>query len=174
MRRFAAILAICIATLSATAARALADSTLDVIKSRGKLIAGVVPDYPPFGQVDQSGEIVGFDADVAAYIAKKLGVQLQLQPVSTSERIPMLVNGNIDIDVAAFTITQKRTEAIDFSIPYMVMGSGVLIPAGSTAASMQDLSAKRVSFTQGTPYADSTKKDLPSAEIIQFQDTAQG
>jgi polar amino acid transport system substrate-binding protein len=71
-------------------------STLDVVKKRGTLIAGVKNDFPPAGYIDQKGEWVGFDVDLAKYIARKLGVKLQMEAITPRTRIPMLVNGNID------------------------------------------------------------------------------
>ena len=73
------------------------ESTLDVVKKRGTLIAGVKNDYPPAGYLDSKGEWVGLDVDMAKYIAKKLGVKLQMEAVSSRTRIPMLVNNNVDL-----------------------------------------------------------------------------
>lgn len=149
-------------------------STLELVKARGILNIGVNSDYPPFTQTDQNGNLVGFDADLAKYIADKLGVKLELLPVTTGNRIPMLINGNIDAAISSFTITQKREEAVDFTIPYMTMGIGMLVPKGSSITGYSDLAGKTVSFTQGTPFAESIKKDQPEAKTLVFQDTAQG
>ncbi len=58
------------------------ESTLDVVKKRGTLIAGVKNDYPPAGYLNSNGDWVGLDVDMAKYIAKKLGVKLQMEAVS--------------------------------------------------------------------------------------------
>lgn len=150
------------------------ESTLEAVKSRGVLVVGVNADYPPFSHTDEDGKLIGFDADLAKYVADKLGVGLELRPVTTGNRIPMLLNGNIDVAISSFTITQKRDEAVDFTIPYMIMGIGMLVKKGSGITGYADLAGKTVSFTQGTPFAESIKKDQPEAKPLVFQDTAQG
>jgi ABC-type amino acid transport substrate-binding protein len=167
---------LCAALASAgLAAIARADqSTLDTVQQRGTLMVGVAADYPPFSHTDQSGNIVGFDSDLAQYIADKLKVKLQVQPVTTGNRIPMLVNGNVDVVISSFTITREREEAVDFTIPYMSMGIAMLVQKGSAIKSYDDLDGRTVSFTQGTPFTQSVKKDHPNAKTLVFQDTAQG
>ena len=66
--------------LTALGAAAQAD-VLDDVKKRGTLIVGVKPDYKPFGFRDPSGGLIGLEPDLAADVAKKLGVKLELVPV---------------------------------------------------------------------------------------------
>ncbi len=96
-----AVLAICGFSSVATAG----ESTLDLVKKRGKLIAGVRYDAPPWGSVDKEGKVIGFDVDIARYFAQKLGVELELVQVTAKTRIPMLVNGNVDILTAGMAHT---------------------------------------------------------------------
>ena len=63
--------------LSATAATA---DALDDIKKKGVLVVGTKADYRPFGYLDPSGKIVGLEPDLAADVAKRLGVKLELVP----------------------------------------------------------------------------------------------
>ena len=93
-------------------------STLDVVKQRGTLIAGVKSDYPPFGYVDQNGNLVGFDVEIMKYLAKYLGVQIDLRPVTSANRIPMLQAGTVDVVCASMGITKDRVQAVDFTVPY--------------------------------------------------------
>ena len=72
--------------LVATGAVATAD-VLDDIKKRGTLIVGVKPDYKPFGFRDPSGALIGLEPDLAADVAKKLGVKLELVPVVSANRM---------------------------------------------------------------------------------------
>ena len=70
---------------------------LDDIKARGTLIAGVKDSQPPFGYVDEATrQIVGLEPDLCAALAAKLGVKLELKPVTSATRIPMLDQGAID------------------------------------------------------------------------------
>jgi polar amino acid transport system substrate-binding protein len=157
------------AALTATAQ----ESKLDVVKKRGTLIAGVKADYPPFGYTDQNGEIVGFDIRVMTYFAQKLGVKLDLRPVTSANRIPMLMNGTIDIVAASMTITTKREQVVDFSIPYVLIGTQFLVKKDSGIGGWADLDGKTVVYTQGTPWGDKIKKEVPSAKHLVFQDKPQ-
>ena len=71
---------------------ALAGDTLADVKKKGVLVAGVKDSLPPFGSVDpNTKEFVGYDIDFVKYIAKKLGVKVEYKPVSSANRMPMLM-----------------------------------------------------------------------------------
>src|SRR5665647_383017 len=75
------------------------------IKEKGVLVVGAKADYRPFGFLDPSGKIVGFEPDLAADIAKRLGVKLELVPVVSSNRIQYLQQGKIDLMIATLSDT---------------------------------------------------------------------
>ena len=91
-----AFLLFAMVALAALPVEAQQKSTLDAVKARGTLIAGVKNDYPPFGYIDEAGKTVGFDIDIVEYIANRLGVKLDLRPVTSANRIPMLMNETVD------------------------------------------------------------------------------
>ena len=96
--RFLAAVAAALALAVGFASTATAQSTLDTVKKRGKLIAGVKTDFPPFGTIDASGKNVGFDVDVAHLFAKALfngEQQLELVAVTSGNRIPFLQSGKL-------------------------------------------------------------------------------
>ena len=68
---------------------------VDDIKKRGTLIVGVKADYKPYGFRDPSGAIVGIEPDLAADVAKRLGVKLEFVPVAAANRIEFLQQGKI-------------------------------------------------------------------------------
>jgi len=75
--------------------------TIEKIKERGALIAGVKDAVIPFGYIDaETNQLVGFDIDICRAIAKNLGVELKLKPVTSATRIPMLAQGSIDLAAA--------------------------------------------------------------------------
>ena len=104
-KNFAAILAYAFMLVATTAVAQ--ESTLDVVKKRGTLIAGMRNDFPPAAYVNQQGEWVGFEIDLMEYIAKKLGVKLQKEVVTSRTRIPVLVNGNVDVAMAVMNPTRN-------------------------------------------------------------------
>lgn len=133
-------------------------STLDTVKSRGVLVVGVLTQNIPYGYLDQNGNNVGFDVDVAKYLAAKLGVGLELRPITPATRIPLLVSGGIDVAIAATTVTRERSGAVDFTWPYAVEGGKILIRKGEKISSLSDLDNQVVAFPQGlSGYADIVK-----------------
>src|SRR5450432_3955615 len=108
--RTAAALAVTVIALVATAgaANAQAQGTLAKIKERGKLLAGVKLDTPPFGSLDDKNEPAGFDIDLVRKIAARIGVPVELVKVTSATRIPLLVSGNVDLVAASMTHTRER------------------------------------------------------------------
>lgn len=168
-----AITALVLAVVLAMPAAAQQKSTLDTVKERGTLVVGVKTDYPPFGYINEAGKTAGFDIDLAKQLADRLGVKLELRPVTSANRIPMLMNESIDVIVASMTVTQEREDVVDFSVPYVVLGGKFLIRAGSGISGYKDLAGKTVAFTQGTPWGDKLKAEQPEAKHLVFQDKPQ-
>lgn len=156
--------------LFAPATTASAD-TLDQIKERGKLIAGVKADFPPFGYVDASGKNIGFDVDLAHAFAEALFGDpdaVQFKAVTSGNRIPFLQSGKIDIIMASMTLTDERAEVVDFSEPYFLSGSLVMVPKDSSITGIDDVDGKSVAVIQGS-VQDVMVGDLaPGAKRIKF------
>ncbi len=130
MRRgWAAVMAaLTVLVMFMAAGTARADGTIDAIKARGKLLAGVKYDTPPFGYLDDKNQVVGFDVDLMREIAKALGVEIELVKVTSPTRIPLLVSGNVDIVAASMTHTREREGTIDFSITYYTGAQALMVP----------------------------------------------
>ena len=152
---------------------AFAQSALDKVKSKGVLVAGVKYDAPPFGFVDETGAVVGFDIDVTKYIADKLGVKLSLVQVTSKSRIPMLQDGTVDMLVATMTHSKARDETIDFSITYFFTGQKLLVKESSGIQSIADLAGKTVATIQGSTSEINIRKAQPTAKILVFQEYPQ-
>ncbi len=149
---------------------ALAQSTLDTIKSRGTLIAGVKYDTPPFGFVDQNNQVAGFDVDLVREVAKALGVKSELVKVTSPTRIPMLVSGNVDLVAASMTNTPERQKAIDFSVTYYTGAQTLLVPESSPITGLKDLAGKTVAVQQGTTLEKNLAELAPGAQALPFRD----
>ncbi len=143
---------------------------LEAIKSRGKLVAGVKDSQPPFGYVDeQTRQIVGFEIDLCAALAKKLGVDLELKPVTSATRIPMLEQGAIDLIAATMTHKIEREEKIDFSITYFPATQKLLVKKDSGITSVADLAGKKVGSAKGSTSEQNIKKAQPACEVVSFE-----
>ncbi len=101
------------------------------IEEAGEITIGVKYDVPPFGLNNpQTGEVEGFDVDLGNYIADRLGVEAEFLEATSDNRIPLLVDGTVDLILSTMTITEERDLEIDFSEPYYVANGDVLVPAG--------------------------------------------
>ena len=146
--------------------------TLDKILQRGKIVVGVKYDAKPFGYLNTKGEPVGFDIDLAKYIAKTLlgdENKVVFKQVTPSNRILALTSGQVDMVIATMTITPSRAQVIDFSVPYYVSGQAILVPKNSDITSMSDLNGKRAIIVFGSTAERNLRLMAPEAEIIGFK-----
>jgi polar amino acid transport system substrate-binding protein len=106
---------------------ALAD-TLEAIKLRGKLLVGVSETTPPFS-FRRPGEntITGYDVNLVQAVTKRLGVALEMVPLSSAERIPLLQQGKVDLVATSMTRTRERERDIDFSYIYFITPHAVIV-----------------------------------------------
>uniref|UniRef100_I2PWL1 Periplasmic component of amino acid ABC-type transporter/signal transduction system n=1 Tax=Desulfovibrio sp. U5L TaxID=596152 RepID=I2PWL1_9BACT len=169
MRKTAWIPALAGLLTLALAATALAGK-LEDIKSRGTLVAGVKDSQPPFGYVDEkSNQIVGFEIDLMEALAKRLGVKLELKPVTSSTRIPMLTQGAVDIVAATMTHQKGREDQVDFSITYFMTGQKLLVKKDGGIKSVADLAGKKVASVKGSTSEQNVKKAQPDSTVLSFE-----
>lgn len=150
---------------------------LTKILQRGKIIVGVKYDTKPFGYLNEKQELMGYDVDLAKYIAKSiLGNEnkVEFKQVTSSNRILALNSGEIDMIVATMTITKPREEVINFSSPYYIAGQAVLVPKNSGITSMSDLNGKRVIIIFGSTSEKNLRLIAPNANIIGFKTYTSG
>jgi polar amino acid transport system substrate-binding protein len=133
-------------------AMAKADELSD-IKKRGTLIVGTKADYKPYGFRDPSGNIVGLEPDLAADVAKRLGVKLELVPVVASNRMQFLDQGKIDLMIATMTDTPERRKVVAIPDPdYYASGTNLLAPKSAHLTDWTQLKGKPVCLIQGSFY----------------------
>jgi glutamate transport system substrate-binding protein len=143
-----------------------AGTTMAELQEAGEIRIGVKYDVPPFGlENPQTGEVEGFDVDLGNYIAEQLGVEPVFREATSDNRIPLLVDGTIDLILSTMTITEERDLEIDFSEPYYVANGDVLVPEGSDIQSLEDLNGRRVCTALGSTYADTIRKEAPDADL---------
>ena len=136
--------------LGASVAKA---DVLDDVKKKGVLVVGTKADYRPFGYLDPSGKIVGFEPDLAADIARRLNVKLELIPVVASNRIQFLQQGKIDLIIATMSDTAERRKIVDIIEPaYYGSGTNIMAPKTPKITSWDQLRGKKVCLIQGAFY----------------------
>ncbi|MEX0760413.1 MAG: transporter substrate-binding domain-containing protein [Tistlia sp.] len=161
-------------SLGALAAAGTAEATtLQEVKDKGTLVVGVKADYKPYGYLDSDGKIVGIEPDLAKDVADELGVELELVPVQSSNRMQFLEQGKIDLMIATMTDTPERRKAVLIVDPnYYSSGTNVLAPKKAGFKEWTDLKGAPVCGIQGAFYNRKTEEEF-GAEIVAFKGTAE-
>ncbi|MGJ8583094.1 MAG: transporter substrate-binding domain-containing protein [Marinosulfonomonas sp.] len=152
--------------------QAAADQLSDIL-DKGTIVIGVPENFPPFGSVGESFEHEGYDVDVAKLIAEDLGVELELKPITSKQRIPFLTSGTVDLVVSSMGANPERAKSIWFSAAYAPFFSGAFAAPDVAVTSPADLSGLKAGVTGGTIEDLELSKMLPEdAELIRFGDNA--
>ena len=144
----------------------------DEIINRGKIKVGINTDSKPFGYIDNDGNIIGFDVDMAKYIAQYLlknPERLEIIPITPSNRLIKASTGEVDIVISTVTITPQREDVVSFSIPYDSAGQAILVHKNSSISSISDLSGQTVGVIFGTTAEKNIKKLVPTANLRGFR-----
>ncbi|HBF40016.1 MAG TPA: adhesin [Firmicutes bacterium] len=145
-----------LASLVAGSCFAVASDSPDIkaIKEHGVLRVGVKVDVPKFGYRDpKTDKIDGFEVDIAKAIAQKIlgkKSKIDLQAVNAKTRGPLLDNGEVDLVIATFTITDERKKSYNFSDPYFTDGVGLLVKKAAKIKSLKDLNGKKIGVAQSS------------------------
>ena len=146
---------------------------LSEILDAGKITIAVPENFPPFGSVGKSLEHEGYDVDVAALISEDLGVELEIVPVTSKQRIPFLSSGKVDLVISSMGANPERAKSIWFSSAYAPFFSGAFASEEMDISSVDDLTGKKVGLTGGT-LEDLELSEMVSddVEIVRFGDNA--
>ncbi|MGN0184499.1 MAG: transporter substrate-binding domain-containing protein [Aristaeellaceae bacterium] len=142
MKKILAIALICMLTLTGMA---MAET----------LKMGTNASFPPYEFYDdETGEIVGIDAEVAAAICAKLGYELEIVDMDFDAIIPAVTTGKIDFGMAGMTVTEERMQSVDFTTSYATGIQVVIVKEDSEIVSVDDLFAEgashKIGVQQGT------------------------
>lgn len=144
------------------------NTALDRIKSAGVLRVGVKTDYRPFGFLDPAGKVVGLEPDLAADLAKRLNVKVELVPVQTANRIEFLQQGRIDAMIATMSVNDQRRKVVGVIEPfYYAGGTSLLVRKSAKIKRWEDVRDKDICGTQGAYYNRPTTQKY-GAKIVAF------
>lgn len=105
------------------------DSDVEAIKAAGKIVVGIT-DYPPMDYKGDNGdEWIGFDAELAQYVADKLGVEVEFMEINWDNKLMELNAGNIDCVWNGMTLTNEVTSSMGCSNPYCANKQVYVVPA---------------------------------------------
>ncbi len=158
------------ATSFATTAQAV---TPEEIKAKGTANIGVQMDQFPWGFIDENGENEGFDIEIANLIAKELGVEVTFERITGQNRIPLLLNGNVDFLVPSMTITEERAKVIQYVIPYSSNDITVWGKRDADITGNEDLGDYVIGVNRGSSFEPLLVQVAPpNTEIKRFDDDA--
>jgi len=137
---------------------ALSDSgTLDKVKTSGVITLAYRESSIPFSYLGAEGQPIGFGWEICNKIVDQVkrvtarpDLKIQIQSVTSQNRIPLLMNGTIDIECGSTTNNSERAKQVDFAINYFYTGTRFLVKTDSGIKSLLDLKGKKVVSTTGT------------------------
>ena len=166
------------ATLLAMVPLAFAgDSTLDTVLKRGKVIVGVSSEAPPFGFIDDKGELVGFDIDIARLIANKMFGEdghIEFLKQGFAARWANANSGKIDFGIQITTVHSQRPTKVAFTRSYVDSGIVLVSKKGSGINKIADANKSKVTVANLTVPAqeERAKRVFPKAKLIVFDSTS--
>ncbi len=155
--------------LAATGAQA--QTALDDVMKAKTIRIAIPTDFPPYGMVGTDLKPQGLDVDMANYIAQKMGVKIELVPVTSANRIAYLQTKKADLVISTLGKNPDREKVIDFTAAYSPFFQAVFGPKTMSVKSFADLSGKSISVTRAALEDQELSKVAPAgADIKRFED----
>jgi polar amino acid transport system substrate-binding protein len=155
----------------ATALPAAAQTALDDVMAKKLITIAIPTDFPPYGFVGTDLKPQGLDIDMANYIGAKLGVKVELVPVTSANRIPYLQTKKADLVISTLGKNPEREKVIDFTSAYSPFFQAVFAPKTMAISGPADLAGKTVGVTRGAIEDMELTKIAPaSADVKRFED----
>ncbi len=158
------------------AASAQEQGKLEEVLARGHLIVGTGSTNAPWHFKDESGNLVGFDIDIAKIVAKGLfgdDTKIEFVQQESDARIPNVTTGKVDITCQFMTVTAERAQQVNVTIPYYREGVGLLTKADGKLKTYDELKAAgsgaTVSVLQNVYAEDMVHAALPEAKVDQYE-----
>lgn len=132
----------------------------------GVLVMGTNAEFPPY-EYYEGQEIAGIDAEMAAAVAEKLGMELQIEDMAFDSLITALSSGKVDMVAAGMTVTEDREAFVNFSDTYATGVQVIIVAEDSDIAGEADLSGKKIGVQLGTT-GDIYASEIEGATIEQY------
>ncbi len=170
MKHMTRLFALLMAVMMIGLCTAQAETALERVKAAGKIVVGTEATYPPYEYLDDQAQFAGCDIWLAQQIADALGVTLEIRDMAFDGIIPSVKAGQIDLGIAAFTVTPERAEVIDFSHQYELSNQLLIVKAGNKDkyADKESMKGLRVGAQLGTIQSQLVEKALPDSELFEL------
>ncbi len=146
----------------------------------GVLRIGTEGDAPKFSMADPSGNVTGFDAEIANGICAEMKLKCKFVVQTFSSLVPSMDSDRFDVIISGLSITDERAKKIDYSIPYATTPQYFVVAKDSPLAKLKTLpeiekalAGKSVGVVTGTTYAKFVQKNIPSADLKTYDATTQ-
>jgi len=148
------------------------------IQKSGKLVVGTSGNMPLMSEKLMTGELVGFDIDMAKALAETMGVKLELKSMPFDQLIPALEQGTVDVVLSNMTMTVDRNLRVAFAGPYFVSGKCLItkeqkIAQADEPEDLKEADAK-IAVVKGTTSENFVKELLPQARRIPVENVDKG
>ncbi len=162
--------ALCLALLAGCGGEKKGD-LLAQIQEKGEMVVAMEGTWAPWTYVNEDGDLVGYDVEVAQAIAGKLGVEASFITGEWDGLLAGLDAGRYDIMVNGVNVTPDRAEKYDFSVPYAYDRMAVIVKGDNDSITkMEDLSGKKTANTISSTYAETARSY--GAEVTGVDDLA--
>lgn len=161
------------------------DGVIDRIRSRGAISIGYRDSSIPFSYVDAQGKPLGYSNDICLEVAQTVksalgltDLQIKMVPVNLQNRIPLVANGTVDISCESAVNTIARQSQVDFSYPFFISQTRLLVKSKSGIAELKDLDGKAIALPINSVPERLIKslieKDKLNVRIVAVKDNAEG
>lgn len=142
------------------------DASLSDIKAKGTLIVGCDEEFPPMAFRDATGEITGFDTELAKMVGEKIGVEVVIQPIDWSTKEMALSSRKIDVIWNGYTINKSRNSKVEYTKPYLNNQQVIVVKADSPVATTADLAGKVVGTQSNSAGLDAIRANSEFNESL--------
>ena len=149
---------------------ASADAAAVTTVNAGKLTMSTNAAFPPYEMTTDAGDFEGIDIEVAGAIAKKLGLELQVDDMDFDAALLAAQKGKADMVMAGVTVTDERQKVMDFSDTYAEGIQSIIVPEDSDIASADDLTGKAIGTQRGTTGYIYCTDDFGEDNVIAYDD----
>lgn len=165
------LVALALAALALSPLAAQAQNALDEVMAKKSIAIAIPTDFPPYGFVGTDLKPQGLDIDMANLIGAKLGVAVELVPVTSANRIPYLQTKKAHLVISTLGKNPEREKVIDFTAAYSPFFQAVFAARSLPIRSYADLAGKSVGVTRGAiEDMELTKLAPAGADIKRFED----
>ena len=156
----------------------ISQQVLAAIIKKGEIRIGMTGKQPPFSMKSKSGELIGYEVDLAKALAKNMGVKLKLVELSFSDLIGALKAGKIDVIMSGMTMTPERNLSVLFAGPYILSGKTILTKTDKVAEFTRDSTASGKKFKiiglKGSTSEEFVKNFMSKHDIVLVENYNEG